>query len=263
MKQILQYEDADGNITYSRLGSWLAWREQEVILSVPRNKSGICTICEGYGIVRSRYGPMRCFCEIESETIELAKTHKKYQSSYAKKSMDDFVTWGSAQSTQVLENFHKLVYNWSIWPDSWLTIIGQPGTGKSHVLAALAEFFGPWALYITATDFDAWLHRLMDSDEDGTMTEFLDAVKTTPILLFDDLGSEYVKTGVDWLRSNLRKVIDFRYLRPKEFPTVVTTNLNRDFIMQYDMRIGSRILDVDNVDVIELAEVGDYRRRIS
>ena len=262
MKHIQEYTDQEGRVTYSLLGSWLAWREQDKITEVPRDEHGTCSICGGYRILRTpRWGAMMCFCEIESKTALFGKLHRMYRSAYSKKSMDNFVLWGSLESRKTLDKFYKDVYKWAEWPDRWLTIIGATGSGKSHTLTSLADFFGVWALYITATDFDAWLSRLMDSEEDGTLTEFLDVIKTAPILLFDDLGSEYVKTGKDWVRANLRKIIDFRYLRPKEFITVVTTNLAPDYIMQYDMRIGSRILDIDNTDILELASVGDYRRR--
>jgi DNA replication protein DnaC len=262
MKQVLTYEDPEGNTTISRLGSFLAWRDQNKVTVAPRDEAGTCKICGGFGVVRTRqWGAIRCLCEIETETARLALQLREYRSIYVPKDFDDIVLWGTPESRKALSGARDKILKWLDWPDYWITMIGMTGTGKTMAMEAIASHFKTWCLYITATDFEAHLGRLMDNqDGEETLTEFLDALRYAPFLIFDDLGSEYQKAGRDWVKANLRKIIDFRYLRPNEYPTIITTNLNEDRLREYDMRIGSRILDTQLVEIISLSNVGDYRR---
>ena len=81
----------------------------------------------------------------------------------------------------------------------------------------------------------------------GELNDMMSIIKKVPVLLFDDMGSDY---GKDFPKSQLRMVIDSRYSLPI-YNTVVATNLNEDAIRRYDNRLGDRVLDVNQTTVIK------------
>jgi ssDNA-binding Zn-finger/Zn-ribbon topoisomerase 1 len=261
MKKIEQQYDLKGRPIISTIASIKAWDESG--RKPEWDESGHCVVCgDNMGIVRTKFGAIKCICALEEEKNVYASEIETCATRYKKNEGIKIEGWGTEESKKSIYKLQSEIEAWSNWPDHWITITGVTGTGKSTILTTIATAFYPWAFYITASDFDARLATIMDTKDgsQGTVQQFLNIMKGFPILLYDDLGAEYVKYGLDWVRSNLRKVIDYRYLRSSEFPTVVATNMNVQGIMDYDLRIGSRILDNEAGVYIALDDVQDYRR---
>jgi DNA replication protein DnaC len=261
MRKIPDQFDTKGRQIISTMASIKAWEEAEK--KAEWDESGHCLICgDNLGIVRTKWGPIKCVCALEEEKVIYASEREIYGTRY-KVTDGKFKVTGNEESRKSLSLLISAIAKWTEWPDHWLTISGGVGTGKTTSLIEIAEVFKPWALYVTATDFDARLSSYMENSNgvEGSIQQFLNVMKGFPILLYDDLGSEYVPLYKDWVRSNLRKVIDYRYLRSSEFPTIVTTNMSESQIMNYDMRIGSRIMDNQIGNFINLNGVQDYRRQ--
>jgi DNA replication protein DnaC len=131
-----------------------------------------------------------------------------------------------------------------------LTIVGPPGTGKTHLTFEIArqwlasrEIAGRVRL-LRAADLAA---SLRSDDVEDTVAR----ASTCPLLAIDDLG---VSRLTDWQKEHLDRIIDARWTN--ERPMVVVTN-------EPDLRglVGDRAADrlADNVTVVQM--LGHSRRR--
>jgi DNA replication protein DnaC len=255
------YMSVDGDWNISRLHSFLAWREYfngnlDSVL-IPKSSDGMCDYCNDTGMTKLNELVVRCICSIKEEEAKLRSKLNPFRSRHRKTSLSDLSIWGkefsdeNKPSVRVQEDSLAKAINlferWSEYPDNkWITVYGNVGCGKTHMLSALAHSFGSWALYITAADFEQHVFNALD---DNSLSDMLAVIKHAPILLLDDLGADY---GSKFPKSNLRNVIDFRYNLPIEYPTVVATNLNKYYTMQYDARLGDRIFDQDNTHILHI-----------
>jgi DNA replication protein DnaC len=72
-----------------------------------------------------------------------------------------------------------------------------------------------------------------------------DEVRTAPLLVLDDLGSQ---STTPWAREKLYQLLNYRYNR--ELPTVITVPV--DLLKDVDIRIQTRILDKRLCEVVEI-----------
>ena len=103
----------------------------------------------------------------------------------------------------------------------WLVLSGGYGTGKTHLVRAIAA-----QLVKTNSSVRVWyVPTLLDFLKAGLNAKendisLMDAVSGVKILILDDLGVEY---STDYTESLLEKLLKIRYEGEKH--TVVTTNL--------------------------------------
>ena len=122
-----------------------------------------------------------------------------------------------------------------------LTLVGAPGTGKTHLAIAAAWDWlevGHGSVYYNQVE--AMLDQLrrgfnQDKEGLGERTEILlNYIMRCGLLILDDLGAE---KGTDWACAKLDEIIDFRYLERR--PTIITSNLSPD---QLPLRTADRIM---------------------
>lgn len=140
-------------------------------------------------------------------------------------------------------------------PDGWLYLYGGVGTGKTHLLAAIAGTLlrrGVGAYYQVVPELLDRIRATFDREErDESFAALWERLLTADVLLLDDLGAEYPTA---WVVERLYTLIDHRY-RARQ-PTVIASNLPPE---RLGGRIGSRIADVRLTTVIGVA-APDYRR---
>jgi hypothetical protein len=200
------------------LDSWM--KAQENIWKHP----GICGFCDNAGARRDdKYGYYWCMCRLLALPREFARMYAWAGSQYEKRYLSEYkdLDTASARWTKSARLDTQAFMN---EPKQWMVYSGPPGVGKTHLMHALATHFGMWALYITANDFEGKLRGMLDkSDTDGhTIEQFMVALQSYPILLFDDLGIEY---SSPWIAAKLDSLIEARYRYFWDRITVFATNI--------------------------------------
>lgn len=109
-----------------------------------------------------------------------------------------------------------------------LFIAGPPGTGKTHIAAAIANHLiaqGRPVICMTMIDL---LDRIRKTFSGGNTKEVdvLEVYKTVPLLVIDDMGKE---PPTEWAISTIYNIINGRY--EAYLPTIVTTNYDTDALI--------------------------------
>lgn len=207
-----------------------------------------------------------CICWLLRQEDKLKKISGEYGSAWKPQSLDDFKTihMPPVVRQKYEEKIAYLKNKWILHPDKWLVLYGGTGTGKTHTLNAIMKDWFPWALYIVASDFEEKLRSYMAEDQ-NEIQRFVDALKTHPMLVIDDLGIQY---STEWIASKLDAVIEYRSREARWWDsiTVFATNIHvKDFrssMMRNDVsRTGSRLLNNDMVKKFAYNVEEDYRER--
>lgn len=123
--------------------------------------------------------------------------------------------------------------------DGWLVLMGESGTGKTHLAAAIANLWwshGADVMLVTAPDLLDYLRRTFSPETNVTFDSQFQQVKDAPLLVLDDLGgADHSKT---WVKEKLMQVIKHRYVR--KLPTVITTTQSLETLTP---QIRTRLLD--------------------
>lgn len=250
-----------GKEVISILNSWMAWKKitgKSSFASVDLHSTEFeeCPTCHGQGyVIDKTYGKIICICEMKEKEKRLLKTRDAYESSYLPKSLKDLVPWGTHEEATSLKYALKEINKWIEEPSRWLTISGNNGCGKSHILNSINTLFTPWSIYLSFPDLEH-LYFQSIKDEDGLQL-LVDALSVHPILIMDDIGADY---GSKFAKSITQRIIDARYRLYTEFPTVIATNFGPVALTEYDRRIGDRAFDNTQNLIISLQYKQSYRK---
>jgi DNA replication protein DnaC len=88
------------------------------------------------------------------------------------------------------------------------------------------------------------LRATFDTESRETYDQRFDEIRTTPLLILDDLGGQNPSA---WVKEKLYQLFNYRYY--SELPTIVTTSVPLD---KLDERLLTRILDRRLCKLLEL-----------
>ncbi|GAB4269410.1 MAG: hypothetical protein Kow0080_12990 [Candidatus Promineifilaceae bacterium] len=139
-------------------------------------------------------------------------------------------------------------------PRDWLVFNSVSyGCGKTHLAAAIANYVtkqGEPVLFVVVPDLLDHLRATFHPSSAHRLDRRFDEVKTAPLLVLDDLGTE---SATAWAREKLYQLFNYRY--NARLPTVITTATPVD---ELDPRLASRMLDGSRCTFF-LLEVPSYR----
>lgn len=123
-------------------------------------------------------------------------------------------------------------------PEDWLVLTGVYGCGKTHLAAAIANArvgqMQP-ALFVVVPDLLDHLRATFGPTSRVRFDRRFEDVRTTPLLVLDDLGTE---SASPWAREKLYQLFNYRY--NARLPTIITTSQN---VEDWDPRLRTRMLD--------------------
>ena len=123
-----------------------------------------------------------------------------------------------------------------------LVLIGQSGTGKSHIAKALCLIGCTQQRRVLYTSCAAMLSDLFASMADNTLGEALKRYIRPPLLLIDDLGYDPIEQEHAREAQLLYKVLEARHERAS---TIITSNLAAESWAEY---LGNHYLTVALLD---------------
>ena len=174
--------------------------------------------------------------------------------------LESFDLWGNVNADSVgresLAAARQAAASFAAHPEGWLLFTGPRGCGKTHLAVAIAGR----VMRQGGPAFYAFVPALLD-DLRATFTpdsfigydELFEQVKTAPLLILDDLGSE---RSSPWAEEKLYQIIVHRH--ELRLPTVITSALNLQELEENKPEIASRLVDGTTVNWQPIA-ANNYR----
>lgn len=150
---------------------------------------------------------------------------------------------------------------WARDPRGWLCLMGDYGSGKTHLAASIANDLnerGKDVMFATAPDLLDYLRQAFDPQSRARFDKRFHDILSIPILILDDLN---LANATSWSKEKLFQIIDYRYL--SRSPTVITTAETMKTIEEDAPRLATRLFDQRLCQWFDMGEVGSYVKRMS
>ncbi len=135
------------------------------------------------------------------------------------------------------ENSIELARAYAEHPMGWLILAGRPGTGKTHLAAAIAhtrKAQGDKLAFVVCAELTDYLRAAFMPSSPISYDRRLQEIKTAPFAVLDNL---FIDTHTSsWAREKLYDILMYRF--DYNLPTVITTYQEMD---KMDGRLASRI----------------------
>ncbi|VTS19463.1 primosomal protein DnaI [Streptococcus pseudoporcinus] len=151
-----------------------------------------------------------------SDRINLVNLPKSYRNI----NMTD-VDVNNASRMQALSKILDFVEQYPNADQKGLYLYGDMGIGKSYFMAAMArELSERKGVSTTLLHFPTFTIDVKNAISSGSVKDEIDAVKSVPVLILDDIGAEQ---ATSWVRDEVLQVI-LQYRMLEELPTFFTSN---------------------------------------
>jgi DNA replication protein DnaC len=223
----------------------------------------VCARCKGTGYVYrpsadGRVAAVECACDKVAlrRAAVLWPFLAQYSSLRGELLAKSFENFQLRDGRPSVREARDAALNFSRRPKGWLVLNGYPGTGKTHLAAAIANQLlarrQQPVLFLNVPELLVFL-RAGFQTRDGRDPDFesrLQTIKAFPVLILDDWGAH---SDTPWADEQLYLILNFRTERT--LPTVVTSNLALEGL---EARVESRLRNRHLSRVIKII-VEDYR----
>lgn len=174
----------------------------------------------------------------------------------ADKTFETFDTRGmnaNEEGRESLQTASKAARQFAESPENWLVLLGDHGCGKTHLAAAIADYqlrSGRPVFFAVVPDLLDHLRSTFSPESKVTYDRVFEGVKTSPLLILDDLGTE---SSTPWAQEKLYQILNYRY--NARLATVITVP---GFLQGIEDRLSSRLMDPKLSNVIPI-RAPDYR----
>jgi DNA replication protein DnaC len=147
----------------------------------------------------------------------------------------------STEQQDNMDAAYRLAFDFAKAPEGWLVFMGETGCGKTHLAAAIVNYryeIGQPALFVVVPDLLDHLRSAFSPESKVSYDQLFESVKSAPLLVLDDFGEQSTSP---WVKEKLYQLVNFRY--NGRLPTVFTTRLSLDQIMELGEAISSRLVD--------------------
>jgi DNA replication protein DnaC len=192
----------------------------------------VCPKCEGTGwIIHERAhlsGAEPCECRAQNRAAHL-EDRAQIPPLYLHASLDNFVVPGPENpiARRELTSVRLAVWNYiRDFPNDarpGLLLIGEPGTGKTHLAVAAMRKILEKGFECLFCDYQNLLDRIRsgyDANSNSADKEAYRVALDSPVLLLDDLGAHRV---TDWVEDTVTSIVTHRCNNRKAL--IATTNL--------------------------------------
>ncbi|WP_172461135.1 ATP-binding protein [Priestia endophytica] len=132
-----------------------------------------------------------------------------------------------------------------------IALLGNPGTGKTHLLSAVANNLMKSQIPVLYFPYREGFDELKDRLED--LESKVERMKDIDVLFIDDL---FKRSATEFEIKTLYSVINYRYLNHK--PILISSECLVDDLLDIDEALGSRIYQMCKQYLVEI--VGDRRQ---
>ena len=219
-----------------------------------------CPHCHGVGYLRDdlpvghpNFGKVRpCTCQMENLQMQRALQLREDSNTeiLGGKTFDTFLSEGVSPDPNIRATVHSAFERCRAFaehPEKWLLLTGTYGCGKTHLAAAIANqclAHGKPVLFLNTPDLLDYLRETYAPSTASTYSERFDEIRTAPLLVLDDLGTE---SPTNWAIEKLYQILNYRY--NARLPTVITTNRE---LKDIDQRVASRLSDIEIVTALNI-----------
>lgn len=150
----------------------------------------------------------------------------------------DIRTGLSAEQSNHLQGVTRKVYEYARTLDGWILLMGEHGSGKTHLAAAAAQAVhrrdNHEVLFVDVPQLMGELRSTFDNSSNLSFDDVFEMVQSVELLILDDIS----EGSKPWMNEKLFQLLEYRYLM--ESPTILTTSLQFDNL---PARLRSRLLD--------------------
>jgi DNA replication protein DnaC len=152
-----------------------------------------------------------------------------------------------ASDIETLDKAFQLSNMFAEDPEGWLVLMGDYGTGKTHLAAAIANYRasqGYPVMFVVVPDMLDHLRATFNPSSQTSYDRRFEEIRTAPLLVLDDLGSQATRP---WVQEKLYQLVNYRY--NASLPTVITT---AEALDEMDPRLRARMGDLRLVQGVRI-----------
>lgn len=141
--------------------------------------------------------------------------------------------------SQAFEESLQFIQSYTKNPSEYnkgLYLYGSFGVGKTYLLGAIANTLAKKGTNVTLAHFPSFVVAIKQSISDNTLTEKLNKIKQSEILMLDDIGADSMSA---WIRDEVLGVI-LQYRMQEQLPTFFSSNFNMTQLEEDYLRISNK-----------------------